>query len=313
MARRNLGEAASAAERKAEAAIKAVPGWPLAGLSYEPVPGGISNANWRIYLADRKQTFFLKVPGEGTEHFIDRQAANEASRRAFEVGVGAEVIHFDPASGVEVFEFIEGLRASTNGDFLDRTVRNNAVGALRTFNNARDLSLQKTTMDMIEEHFDQALELGARCPPDFAWLNAKYRQAKDALLASGLDIVPCMNDTLAGNFLLDAANHITLVDFEYASNNDRSAELALWFAEICFDPATEHEVVEEYFGAVQPKIMTRIMIFKALVDLKWATWAMVQNKLSALDFDYFKYGAWKHMRARHVMRDPRWDDWLKAL
>lgn len=313
MSRRKLGEAASAAERKAEAAIKAVPGWTLAGLSYEPVPGGISNANWRIYLADREQTFFLKVPGEGTEHFIDRRAANEASRRAFEVGVGAEVIHFDPASGVEVFEFIEGLRPSTNGDFLDRAVRANAAGALRTFNNARGLSLQKTTMDMIEEHFDQALGLGARFPPDFAWLNAKYRQAKAALLASGLDIVPCMNDTLAGNFLLDAANHITLVDFEYASNNDRSAELALWFVEICLDPATEHEVVEEYFGAVQPKIMTRIKIFKALVDLKWATWAMVQNKLSALDFDYFKYGAWKHMRARHVMRDPGWDGWLKAL
>lgn len=313
MSRRKLGEAASAAERKAEAAIKAVPGWPLAGLSYEPVPGGISNANWRIHLADRAQTFFLKVPGEGTEHFIDRRAANEASRRAFEVGVGAEVIHFDPASGVEVFEFIEGLRASTNGDFLDRAVRANAAGALRTFNNARGLSLQKTTMDMIEEHFDQALGLGARFPPDFAWLNAKYRQAKAALLASGLDIVPCMNDTLAGNFLLDAANHITLVDFEYASNNDRSAELALWFVEICLDPATEHEVVEEYFGAVHPEIMTRIKIFKALVDLKWATWAMVQNKLSALDFDYFKYGAWKHMRARHVMRDPGWDGWLKAL
>lgn len=313
MLRRHLGQAANAAERKAEAAIRAVPGWPLDGLCYEPVRGGISNANWRIYPADRERSYFLKVPGEGTEYFIDRNAANEASRRAFEVGVGAEVIHFDQQSGVEVFEFIAGLRTSTNGDFLERTVRDNAVGALRTFNNARPLSLQKTTMDMIEEHFDQALRLGARFPQDFAWLNAKYRQAKDALSASGLDIVPCMNDTLAGNFLLDADNNITLVDFEYASNNDRSAELALWFVEICLDPATEHEVIEAYFGAVNPKITSRIMIFKALVDLKWSTWAMVQNRLSALDFDYFKYGAWKHMRARHVMRDPRWDGWLKAL
>lgn len=313
MPRRNLGEASGKAESKAESAIRAVPGWTLDGLSYEPVPGGISNANWRIFLSDQERTYFLKIPGEGTENFIERTAANEASRRAFEVGVGAEVIHFNPRTGVEVFEFIEGLKTSTNGDFLNSTVRSNAVAALRSFNNAQGLSLQKTTMDMIEEHFDQVLDLGGHFPQDFSWLNARFRQAKEALLASGLDIVPCMNDTLAGNFLLDADNNVTLVDFEYASNNDRCAELALWFVEMCFDHETEMEVIEEYFGEADPKVMNRITIFKALVDLKWSTWAMVQNKLSALDFDYFKYGAWKHLRARFVMRDPRWDSWLKAL
>lgn len=313
MPRRVLGEAGNEAEKKVEAAVRVVPGWTLDGLSYEPVPGGISNANWRIFLTDQERSYFLKVPGEGTEHFIERTAAHEASTRAFEVGVGAEVIHFDPETGIEVFEFVEGLRTSTNGDFLNPTVRRNAVGALKSFNNAQALTLQKTIMDMIEEHFDQALAFGGYFPPDFTWLNAKYRQAKNALNASGLDLVPCMNDTLAGNFLLDADDNVTLVDFEYASNNDRCAELALWFVEMCFDPETENEVIEEYFGSVDARITTRITVFKALVDLKWATWAMVQNKLSALDFDYFKYGAWKHMRARAVMRDPRWDDWLNAV
>lgn len=313
MIRKQLGEAATEAEKNVEAAVLSVPGWTSDGLTYEPVPGGISNSNWRIFLTDQPRTFFLKIPGEGTEHFIDRMAANNASVRAFEVGVGAEVIHFDTETGVEVFEFIEGLKTSTNGDFLNRTVRTNAVHAIKAFNDANGLNLQKTTMDMIEEHFDQALTLGGHFPQDFTWLNAQYREAKSALIASGLDLVPCMNDTLAGNFLLDPENKVTLVDFEYASNNDRCAELALWFVEMCFDRETENEVIEEYFGRVDPQTVARITVFKALVDLKWSTWAMVQNKLSALDFDFFKYGAWKHMRARIVMRDPQWSSWLKAL
>lgn len=313
MLRRNLGDASDEAEQKVETAIKAVPGWTLQGLSYERVPGGISNDNWRIFLSDQERTYFLKIPGEGTENFIDRKAANNASMRAHEAGVGAEVVHFDPESGVEVFEFIEGLRTSTNGDFLDPVVRNNAVRALRSFNNAKGLDLQKTLMDMIDEHVGQVLALGGHFPQDFTWLNAKYRDARAALEASGLDIVPCMNDTLAGNFLLDADNNVTLVDFEYASNNDRCAELAVWFGEMFFDPETENEVVEEYFGRVEKSIVARVSVFKALADLKWSTWAMVQNKLSALDFDYFKYGVWKHLRARAVMRDPRWGDWLKAV
>jgi len=313
MLRKNYGEAASQAEINLETAVRVVPGWTLDGLAYEPVPGGISNANWRIFPPGRKKSYFLKIPGEGTENFIDRNAANNASVRAFEAGVSAEVIHFDPDTGVEVFEFIDGLRTSTNGDFLDPVVRNNAVHALRSFNNARALDLQKTLMDMIDEHVGQVLALGGHFPQDFGWLNARYREARQALEASGLDIVPCMNDTLAGNFLLDADNGVTLVDFEYASNNDRCAELAVWFGEMFFDPETENEVVEEYFGRVEARIVARITVFKALADLKWSTWAMVQNKLSALDFDYFKYGVWKHLRARSVMRDSQWQDWLSMV
>ena len=36
--------------------------------------------------ADRERSYFLKVPGERIEYFIDRNAANEASRRASESG-----------------------------------------------------------------------------------------------------------------------------------------------------------------------------------------------------------------------------------
>ena len=313
MVRLNFGGATNEAEKKAEQAIQAVPNWDVDGLSYEPVAGGISNANWRIFLPHQEQSYFLKVPGEGTENFIDRMAANNASIRAYEAGVGAQVIHFDPNTGVEVFEFIDGLRTSTNGDFLNTTVRTNAVRALRDFNNAEPLILQKTLLDMADEHIEQILELGGHFPQDFSWMNAKYREAGLALKASGLDIVPCMNDTLAGNFLLDDDNNVTLVDFEYASNNDRCAELAVWFGEMFFDPATEQEVIEEYFGKVEDRIVARITVFKAVADFKWSAWAMVQNKLSALDFDYFKYGVWKHLRARSVMRHEKWEHWLKTV
>ena len=137
MSRKHLGEASNEAEKTVEKAIFAVPGWTVDGLTYEPVPGGISNSNWRIVLTDQTKTFFLKIPGEGTEHFIDRNAANNASQRAHEVGVGAEVVHFNVETGVEVFEFIDGLKTSTNGDFLDKTVRTNAIHALKTFNDAK--------------------------------------------------------------------------------------------------------------------------------------------------------------------------------
>ncbi|CAN7241608.1 phosphotransferase family protein [Rhizobium sp. LjRoot30] len=311
--RRRLGEGVSVAEQAIEAAIGASADWRGRDSAYEPVPGGISNPNWRVFIDGAPHSFFVKIPGAGTEMFIDRTAANEAGRKAHAAGVGARIIDFFPDTGVEVSEFVEGLRTSTNADFVDPVVRFNGLRALKAFNDAASLSLVKTTFDMIDEHFQQVLALGGEFPSDFGWLNARYREARQALEASGLDLAPCMNDTLAGNFLLHADRRVMLVDFEYASTNDRAAELALWFSEMCFSPEVEAELIEEYYGRIDDALLARVSLFKALVDLKWSTWAMVQNQVSRLDFDFFKYGFWKHMRARFVMSDPRWAEWLKAV
>ena len=313
MIRKTMGQAATPSETELEKTASSIGDWNDCRIAYEPVGGGISNANWRVFVSGHDTSYFVKIPGKGTEMFIDRAAAHDASVKAHAAGVGAKVYCFVEQTGVEIFEFIDGLRTSTNGDFLDKTVRINAVRALRAFNEGAALNLRKTLFDMIDEHIGQVLELGGHFPKDFGWLNAQYRRARRALEASGLDIVPCMNDTLAGNFLLDTDNSVVLVDFEYASNNDASAELAVWFGEMFFPPQIEREVIEEYFGSVDDRIVARITLFKALADVKWSTWAMVQHQVSELDFDFFKYGVWKHLRARSVMRDPRWEDWLRAV
>ena len=63
-----------------------------------------------------------------------------------------------------------------------------------------------------------------------------------------------------------------MVDFEYASNNERAYELALWFDEMAFPDTIEREMIEAYFGRWTPEIHARIAVLKALGDLKWATW-----------------------------------------
>jgi hypothetical protein len=38
---------------------------------------------------------------------------------------------------------------------------------------------------------------------------------------------------------------------------------------------------------------------------------MVQHAVSQLDFDFYKYGTWKHMRARSIINDSQWETWLR--
>ncbi|MCP2158725.1 UNVERIFIED_ORG: thiamine kinase-like enzyme [Rhizobium sp. SLBN-170] len=308
-----LGMARSDAERAVEAAIIQVPPWEGRRLRYSPVSGGISNTNFRIEVEGEERGYFLKIPGRGTEMFIDRKAAAAASKQAEVIGIGPKTFDYLDHLDIEIAEFIDGRRASTHRDFADPAIRNEAVRVYRQFHNAPALPLTKTVFDMVEEHFDQVRQLDGHWPLDHDWLLRNYRQARAALEASGLDLVPCFNDPMPGNFLIGDDKSIKLIDFEYASNNERLYDLAIWSGEMFYSEATDCEIIEEYFGRYDKAHHARFIVHKALADIKWSTWAMVQNRISTLDFDFYKYGIWKHMRARSIIHDPRWPLFLKAL
>lgn len=303
--------AVTEAERDVEAAILRVPAWRECGPRYGPVGGGISNSNWRVQVAG--QDYFVKIPGKGTEMFVDRAAAMDASRAAYALGVGPAVFDWLAADGIEIATFVADRRTCTTTDFRDPDICRAAVETFRRLHRAPPLLLTKTVFDMIAEHVMQVTELCGWSPADEPWLLQQVQHAKAAVTAAGFDMVPCFNDPMPGNFLVNDAKEIMLIDYEYASNNDRCYDLGIWFGEMFFDPAREAQLTEAYFGQVTAQSAARITVYKALADVKWATWSMVQEKVSALDFDYRKYGVWKYMRARRVMHDQRWSDWLRVL
>ncbi|WP_305968076.1 MULTISPECIES: phosphotransferase [unclassified Mameliella] len=275
------------------------------GITYGPVSGGISNENWRVQSEDGGD-WFVKVPGNGTEMFIDREAAMDASRKAAAAGLGPRV-HDDLAHrGVEINDFLPDRRASTNSDFLDLGNCRAAIGAYRTMHGLPELGLTKTIFDMIDEHAGQIATLGGRKYREDSWLMLNTQLAKEAIEASGYDMVPSFNDPMPGNFMIAEDGSIMLIDYEYCSMNDRCYDLGIWFGEMFFTPDRELELIEEYFGEVRPEIVSRITVHKALADVKWALWSMVQLKISRLEFDFHKYGMWKKMRARSIMEDPDW-------
>ena len=310
---RRMGQASTQGERDLEAILARVPAWQGQALRYAPVHGGISNVNWRIWVGDGERSYFLKVPGKGTEMFIDRIAAVDASRTAAALGVGPAVHDFLAHEGIEIADFITDRRTCTHADFQDDALCRSALDAYRRLHGAGRLSLTKTVFDMVDEHLDQVRMLGGWLPDDFQALHARYAEARAALEASGLDLVPCFNDPMAGNFLVDAVGDIMLIDYEYASNNDRCYDLGIWFGEMFFRESKELALIEHYFGNVDPAIVARVTVYKALADMKWSLWSMVQQRVSTIPFDFFKYGAWKLMRLRTVVDDPRWPLWLKAV
>lgn len=312
---RSVGSAQSDAERVVEHQVGLIREWRGRRVRYAPVGGGLSNSNWQIRVDGLTDEFFMKVPGVGSEAFVDRSAASEAARQAAEIGIAPKYVSFDPKSGVEVIEYLSDFRACTNGDLKREDVMNRIISLYKRFHESRPLELTKTVFDMIDEHLGQALSLNARLPADFPLMLDEYQGSKAAIMGSGLDLVPCHNDPMPGNFLISAEGNVLVIDYEYSSNNERAYDLALIATEMFFDETRTLNLIEEFYGATPREIVARVNVCSALADIKWGLWGCIKRELNRgqWDFDYQKYGLWKLSRARVKMSDPRWGGWVASI
>ena len=201
----------------------------------------------------------------------------------------------------------------TNFDFKDLKVTSEVLAVYKKFHSGDLLGITKTQFEMVDEHLQQANELKPKLPADMPWLVDRYMQAKQAMIASGLDMVPCFNDPIPGNFMVKQAAPMKLVDFEFSSNNDRSCELGVLLGEMFIAEEGCMALLESYYGKVTQSTFSRFQLGRAVADMKWGLWGIVNRKLSSWDFDYHKYGIWKLKRARSVILDQRWDWWLRSL
>ena len=295
-----------------QAAIAKNPDWAGLEVLLEPVHGGITNENFRLRIGGG-DPIFAKVPGQGTEKFINRDTANQAARQAASVGISPTVLFFDRESGIEFSEFVEdGFRTATTLDFQGADVCRGVMDTYRKWHSTDLLAETKTMEDMVEEHLQQVRDDGIELPEWSTEVLRNYRDAIAAFTVSGMDLVPAHNDPMPGNFLIDADARVRLIDFDYAANNEASFEIGLILTEMFVDVERSRELVEEYRGGTDERFFARAMLSRMIADTKWGLWGLINAHARDEDFDYFKYGTWKLYRTFWISRHPEFTSWLEC-
>ena len=79
----------------------------------------------------------LRIPGKGTEEYINRANDAVAAREAARAGVSPEVLHADPASGIMLTRYIEGAQTMSPAAFkLNAGAPGRAGSAFRTLHDS---------------------------------------------------------------------------------------------------------------------------------------------------------------------------------
>jgi thiamine kinase-like enzyme len=275
--------------------------------------GGLTNRNWRIEHGASR--YVLRIPGEKTGDYIDRRVEATNARIAAEAGVNAPVLFFDEADGLMLCGHIDDAVTMSPARFGERpgAPARAALALRRVHRHGRRFAFDFRVFAMIDEYLVVLGRLGAAVPDGYAEAVTDAGRVRAALDARPLPTVPCHCDPLCENFLDDGAR-MWVVDWEYSGNNDPMWDLGDLSVEAGFDVAQDDAMLAAYFDGAPPAAMRgRMVMYKALCDLLWTLWGLIQHANANPADDFWAYALGRFERCRRLMADPAFGRHLAAV
>ncbi|APH74644.1 LPS biosynthesis choline kinase [Aquibium oceanicum] len=270
--------------------------------------GGLTN---RVY---RAADHCLRIPGKGTEEYIDRGNEKVAAQEAAKAGVSPEVMHFG-ADGVMVSRFVEGAETMSPDAFRTRAGSPARAGeAFRKLHESGAVfPFRFELFSMIDGYLKVLSTKDVTLPDGYHDVVAEAGTVRAALDARPLPLAPCHCDPLCENFL-DTGERMWIVDWEYSGMNDPMWDLGDLSVEAGFDADQEEEMIRAWFGG-EPTAAERgrIVIYKAMCDLLWTLWGLIQHANRNPAEDFWAYSVNRFERCKALMGTPDFSRHVEAV
>ena len=162
---------------------------------------------------------------------------------------------------------------------------------------------------VVEVYLATARARGLSAPAQYA--SAKETADEIERVRKSAQPVPCHNDFLNANFIAAGAE-VRIVDWEYAGMGDRFFDLANFSINHELGEAENEELLVAYFGELNPADLGALRLMRFMSDFREAMWAVVQQAVSELDFDFVAYSEEHFARLARTAADPAFREALTA-
>ena len=274
--------------------------------------GGLTNRNFLIDCPAGR--FVLRLAGEGTSEYIDRAVEEHNARVADRAGVNAEVMFFDTGDGTMLCRYIDESVTMDADRFKDHGAVERAARAFRKLHTCgMAFESRFELFEQIDNYLSVVKKLSAPIPEGYERVQEQAEDVRAALSAHSLPIAPCHCDPLAENFL-DTGERMVIIDFEYSGNNDPMWDLGDLSVEAEFDDEQDRVFMRAYFDGEPPAFdMGRMVLYKAMCDLLWTLWGVVQHANDNPAEDFWAYAVNRLARCRKLMATPEFPGFVEAV
>jgi len=281
-----------------------MPQWKGQQLKIDLLTGGITNKLYRVRLSEGGD-YVVRVYGQKTDMFIDRDVEAENIRRMASASITAKLVKYLPEKNVTIVEYIAGS-VFKNADFLKVELLEMLVRPIKLIHKAQ------TRLPKLFDPFEGVVQLYRvfrDVSPDYPefdirgtidilqriWGMAEMRHS---------DYVPCHNDLLADNFIKaeDSERYpeqVYLIDWEYGGMSTPYYDISDMFQEILVPVEIEEKILRIYWeDSSMDEHIRKTDMLKPFPDIYWFLWSLIQLNISNITFDYYNYGKVKYENAR---------------
>ena len=297
-----------------ESAVARVDEWRGKDVAIQEIGGGITNHNYLITVDEgRGGKYVLRIPGAGTDAFIDRDRELGNHISAAEAGVSPPVLYLLEPEKCTVVPFLTGetMHPESLAGHRDRLIL--VVDAMKAYHDKATFSNDTAVFPMIRDYLRMAAEVDAWFPEDWPRLMAIGDEIEQAMARDVPAPVACHNDLLSENFILDGNGKMWVIDWEYGGMNDPYFDLGDFCVEHPLSREEEQLIITRYCGGMDERRFHRMLLHKIVADLWWSIWAFIQERVSKLDFDYRAYGNARLDRLRANAADRDYGTWLETV
>ena len=235
--------------------------------SIAPMPS-FTNRTYRIECGD--EAYILRLPGQGTERYIDRTGEAANAKAAASIGIAPEIAFADPASGVMVTRFIRDAEPLSPARLRSRADLEAAVGLLHKLH-ASGLSFRGVMR--LYPKMDEYLGLATTLP--LQQLRRAVEPLRGILEPGWGPPRPCHIDPAPHNFIAAGSAHY-LVDWEYSAMCEPLWDLAGLSIEGEFDASQDAAMLACYYGAAEPRWLSRLHLYRLVLRVLAASWCAVK-------------------------------------
>ena len=239
--------------------------------------GGMTNHSYKVVL-DEGQEYLVRIPGEGTEEMINRLDERKSTELACKLGIDSELLFFGD-NGTKVMRFIHDPQPM-NEEVMRR--KENLLQAAEIFHKlhtcGEDTGVRFEVFEMAELYEKIIREAGVAFYDDYEEVKQTVMTIKTAVDKTGIaPRVPCHNDSLVGNWVLDRDGKLFLIDWEYSGMNEAMWDLSCLSIEAEYSEKNDTDLLNAYYkreATIDEK--KRFIAAKLYVDYLWTLWGLTR-------------------------------------
>ncbi len=242
--------------------------------------GGMTNHSYRITLDDSTE-LTVRLPGEGTEEMIVRSDERKSTELACRLGIDSRLYLFDD-EGNKVMQYIHDPQPMSE-EVLRR--KENIIQAAQIFHKlhtcGEDTGVRFEVFEMADLYEKIIREAGVALYLDYDEVKSTVMKIKNDMdEINGVTRVPCHNDSLVGNWVIDNNGKLYLIDWEYSGMNEAMWDLSCLSIEADYSEAEDDELLSAYY-AIEGKSADSnkrkyFIAAKMYVDYLWTLWGLTR-------------------------------------